>query len=115
MGGSKRYSIYEQQQESMQLTARDSDLLWKNISDFTMQSDSFSLYTFCLHELKHLSIIIPFSLFVAIMWCHTSKSEVVSFSDNLDLNSSPQGEVVCFQTTGFHGCTLTCDPTSKAF
>lgn len=56
----------------MQLTARASDLLWKNISDFTMQSDSFSLYTFCLHELKHLSIIIPFFPF----WCYNVVSHI---------------------------------------
>lgn len=56
----------------MQLTPRDSDLLWKNISDFTMQSDSFSLYTFCLHELKHLSIIIPFFPF----WCYNVVSHI---------------------------------------
>lgn len=95
----------------MQLTNWHSDLLCKRKQQFWFWHPCFAFIKAVKYE--YCNVIILFWCFNVVS--HIRESEVVSFSDNLDLNSSPQGEVVSFQTAGFHGCTVTCDTTSKAF
>lgn len=99
-------------------TTWDSDLLQERNSDLELFLSyiPFDSSLFVFTKSNNTVVTLQSAFWCSNVVSHIKESEVASFfPTTLDLNSSPQGEVVSFQTADFHGCTVTSIQPQKLF